>query len=102
MNTINQRRGERRRQAESEVRAATTNRIGAIRIGTVGQALPGLELRLADDGEILMRGLTMMLGYRNLPDKTAETIDPEGWLHPGDIGAFDKDGYLRIIGRKKK
>jgi len=80
----------------------TVNPPGQVRLGTVGKAVPGIELKLAPDGEVLIRGQNIMVGYRNQPDRTAETIDGEGWLATGDIGAIDADGYLRIVDRKKE
>jgi long-chain acyl-CoA synthetase len=76
-------------------------RPGSYRVGTCGPALPGVELRLDTDGEILIRSPWLMSGYRNRPDATAEAIDPQGWLHTGDVGEFEGD-HLRIIDRKKE
>jgi long-subunit acyl-CoA synthetase (AMP-forming) len=81
---------------------ATSNPQDAIRIGTVGPALPGIELSLAEDGELLVRGPTIMRGYRGDPELTAQTIGPGGWLRTGDIAEIDGDGYVRIVDRKKE
>ena len=78
------------------------NRPGQIKIGTVGPAAPGVELKLAQDGEVLCRGEFMMVGYRNQPEKTAEAIDADGWMHTGDIGTIDDEGFLKIVDRKKE
>ncbi|MEA2672139.1 MAG: long-chain acyl-CoA synthetase [Chloroflexota bacterium] len=80
----------------------TINVPGRARIGTVGVALRGVEVRLAADGELLVRGDTVMRGYRNQPERTAEAIDADGWLHTGDIATIDGEGYVSIVDRKKE
>ena len=82
--------------------AGTCNRPGQVKIGTVGPPSPGIEIRIAPDGELLVRGDCVMLGYRGAPEKSAEALDPEGWLHTGDIGSIDEDGFLTIVDRKKE
>jgi long-chain acyl-CoA synthetase len=82
--------------------AGSVNPPSKIKLGTVGPPAPGVEIKLDEDGEVLVKSDVVMLGYRNLPDKTAEAFTEDGWLRTGDIGAFDEDGYLSIIDRKKE
>ena len=81
---------------------ATINPPGAAKFGTCGPAIPGVEVKLADDGELLCRGGIVMAGYRGDPAKTAEAIDDDGWMHTGDIAEIDDDGYVKIVDRKKE
>ena len=79
----------------------STNRYGHSKIGTVGQALPSVMVKIADNGEILATGPNVMQGYYGKPEMTAEVIDEEGWFHTGDIGEIDKQGFIKITGRIK-
>ena len=82
--------------------AFTTNTPEAFKLGTVGRPYPGMEVRIAADGEILVRGPLTTPGYLNRPDLTADLIDADGWLHTGDIGRLDEDGFLSVVDRKKE
>ncbi len=87
---------------ESEcVGGATSNRPGSNKVGSVGPALRNVEISVADDGELLIRGPVVMRAYRQQPEKTAEAIDADGWLHTGDIGTIDAQGFVTIVDRKK-
>jgi long-chain acyl-CoA synthetase len=82
--------------------AGSVNPPEKIKLGTVGPPAPGVEIKLDTDGEVLIRSDVVMIGYRNLPDKTSEAFTQDGWLRTGDIGTFDEDGYLKIVDRKKE
>jgi long-chain acyl-CoA synthetase len=75
---------------------------GAFRLGTVGRAQPGIEVTLAEDGEILARGPVTTSGYHQNPEATAELVDADGWVHTGDIGEIDEDGFVKVVDRKKE
>jgi len=80
---------------------ASVQPYGKLRFGTIGKPLPGVEAKIAEDGEIMLKGVNMVKGYHRLPDKTAQLYDDEGWMHTGDLGAIDEKGYISITGRKK-
>ena len=80
---------------------ASMQPLGRIKFGTIGVAIPGAEVMIADDGEIMLRGKGMVKGYFRLPEKSEELYNAHGWMHTGDLGAIDSDGYITITGRKK-
>lgn len=82
--------------------AVTANTPRMVKIGTVGRPLPGVSVRVADDGELLVRGNQVFDGYWQNPDATAEVLDDQGWFHTGDLGEIDEEGFVRIAGRKKE
>ncbi|SPT56675.1 AMP-dependent synthetase/ligase [Actinomadura madurae] len=82
--------------------AVTANLADSFKLGTVGRPFPGVELKLAADGEILVRGATCTPGYLHRPDATADLIDADGWVHTGDVGRLDDDGFLTVVDRKKE
>jgi len=82
--------------------AGTLNPPGKAKVGTVGPPLPGVELKIAEDGELLFKGPGVMLGYRKAPGQTVAAIDADGWLHTGDVATIDEDGYVTIVDRKKE
>ncbi|GAA2591592.1 AMP-dependent synthetase/ligase [Actinomadura fulvescens] len=82
--------------------AITANLSDSFKLGTVGRPFDGVELRLAEDGEILVRGATCTPGYLNRPEATAQLLDEDGWVHTGDVGVLDEDGFLRVVDRKKE
>jgi long-chain acyl-CoA synthetase len=82
--------------------AVTANRSDAFKLGTVGLPMPGNEIRVAEDGEILVRGATCCRGYLHRPEATADLLDADGWLHTGDVGSIDADGFLTVLDRKKE
>ncbi len=82
--------------------AVTVNRVDALKVGSVGQPLPGVTVRVADDGELLFRGGQVFAGYWQNPEATADAIDTEGWFHTGDLGEVDAEGFVRVTGRKKE
>ena len=82
--------------------AATVNKPSRNKVGTVGQPLPGVSARIADDGEILLRGGIIFAGYWQNEAATSEVLDGDGWLHTGDLGSLDDEGFLRVTGRKKE
>jgi len=82
--------------------AFTGNSVASYKLGTVGRPCPGVEVRIAEDGEILTRGPINTRGYLGLPEATAELIDEDGWLHTGDVGSIDEDGFVRVVDRKKE
>ena len=82
--------------------AVTVNQPGATRIGTVGRPLPGTGVRISDEGELLVRGPQVFRGYHDLPGLTAEVLTPDGWLHTGDVGEVDDEGFVRVTGRQRE